>query len=642
MNINIKVGVDFEQKFPVGITPLNLIEQKLIFFKKPPIAALFNRQLIELNRNLTEDGTLEFLTNEDPQSLEILNHSTAHLMAQAITRIFPHALLTIGPTIKEGFYYDIDFGDSLISQKDLIQIEKEMYKIVDEKLDINRKEISYEESKKLFAHNPYKKIILDKIKDNVISIYTQGEFYDLCRGIHLINTSMIKNFKLLKISGSYFQGNANNKSLIRIYGISFFNKQKLQDYLHLLQERTDRDHKNINKEQNLFMLNPEVGAGLPFWLPKGATIRRIIERYIIDKEIANNYQHVYTPILANTKLYEKSGHLQLYKDNMFPIMSFPNEENLVLRPMNCPHHMMIFKQQLHSYKELPIKIAELGMMHRYEHSGAIAGLQRVREMTLNDAHIFITEDQIKEEFIKIINLILEVYKDFDITEYYFNLSTRDINNKNKYFNDDYMWHKAESILKNILKELNLEYKEIMGDAAFYGPKLDVQVLTALGHEQTLSSVQLDFLLPQRFNLNYIGKDNTKHHPILIHRAIISTMERFVAYLIEKNKGVLPLWLAPIQVILIPVNNHLFLEYVRNIKSILIQNNFRVEINDKDASLAFKIREAQKAKIPYQIVVGEKEINSNILTVRRYQCKTKEEINLSDFIQHLNEIIIAKK
>ncbi|KND62546.1 threonine--tRNA ligase [Candidatus Phytoplasma phoenicium] len=641
--INIKIGINSAiQVFPVGITPLTLIQQKLISYQNKPIAALFNQKLIELKQSLTENGYLEILDHKDSRVLEILNHSAAHLMAQAIKRIYPHALLTIGPTIKEGFYYDIDFGDTIVSEKDFIQIEKIMYQITEEKLDIERKEIDYNEAQKLFENNHYKKIILEKIKDDQISIYSQGEFYDLCRGIHLTNTNDIKNFKLLKISGAYFKDDMRQKSLTRIYGIAFFQKIDLKNYLNLLKERQSRDHKNINKEQNFFMLNSEIiGMGLPFWLPKGATIRRIIERYIIDKEIHHDYQHVYTPILANTKLYETSGHLELYKDDMFPIM-FTKDEKLVLRPMNCPHHMMIFKQQLRSYKDLPIKIAELGMMHRYENSGAVAGLQRAREMTLNDAHIFVQENQIQKEIIKIINLIVEVYKDFNITEYFFNLSTRDLNNKKKYLRDDEIWNKSELTLKNILKDLNISFQEKIGDAAFYGPKIDVQVLNALGHEQTLSTIQLDFLLPKRFDLTYIGADNLKHHPILIHRAIISTMERFIAYLIEKNKGVFPLWLAPIQIVLIPINNSAHLEYTQKIKNILTKNNFRVKLNDTESSLGFKIRKAQKAKIPYQIVIGEQEIKNDLLTIRRYHNQQQEKMTLLKFIENIKKNIETKK
>ncbi|MDV3196352.1 MAG: threonine--tRNA ligase, partial [Candidatus Phytoplasma stylosanthis] len=403
------------------------------------------------------------------------------------------------------------------------------------------------------------------------------------------------------------------------------------------------NHKEILFFIYIFMIVAnEVGLGLPFWLPKGATIRRIIERYIIDKELSYNYQHVFTPVLANLKLYEISGHLKLYKENIFPIMEFDNKEKFVLRPMNCPHHMMIFKNKLRSYKELPLKIAELGMMHRYEHSGAVSGLQRTREMTLNDAHIFINKNQIKEQFKEIIDFILEVYKDFDINEYSFNLSTRDIKNKYKYFNDDLIWNKSESLLKEILSELKIKYTIKPGDAAFYGPKIDIQVLTALKNEETLSTIQLDFLLPQKFDLNYIGPDNKEHHPILIHRAIISTLERFISYLIEKNKGYFPLWLAPIQIILIPINNQYHLQYTKEIKNIFIQNNFRVEINEKEFSLNYKIREAQKNKIPYQIVIGDKEIKDNSVTFREYQKNEKKTMTVSYFVQMLNQIIFNKK
>jgi threonyl-tRNA synthetase len=639
--IKIHFNNDIIKSFSKGISPIEIIEQKKLNFSKKPVAAIFNGKEIELNRSLKEDGKLDIITEEHKKSLEILNHSTAHLMAQAIKRLYPEALFVVGPTIKEGFYYDIDFQTSVVSEKDFSKIEKMMQTISKEKLDIIRKELSYKEIENLFSNNNYKQTILKNIKDPILSIYTQGEFADLCRGIHLTNTKFIKHFKLLKISGSYFQGNVKNKNLTRIYGISFFNELDLKKFLNLLSERQKRDHKNINKEQNYFMLSSEVGAGLPFWLPKGATIRRILERYIVDKELSYGYEHVYTPIIANTKLYKESGHLELYKDNMFPIMELKKEEKIVLRPMNCPHHMMIFKQQLRSYKDLPIKIAELGMMHRYEHSGAVSGLQRVREMTLNDAHIFITQKQIKTEFIKIMNLIFEVYKDFNITNYFFNLSTRDPKNKDKYFNDDEMWHKSESILKEILNNLNIKYKEKKGDAAFYGPKLDVQVLTALDNEETLSTIQLDFLLPQRFNLTYVGEDSKEHIPIVIHRAVISTIERFVAYLIEQNKGVFPLWLAPVQVVLIPINTQLHLEHTKKIKEILLKNNLRVEINNKESTLGYKIRASQKAKIPFQIVIGNEELTTNRLTFRAYNDNKQHNVSAEEFISMLKDKIKNK-
>ncbi|KXT29301.1 threonine--tRNA ligase [Candidatus Phytoplasma oryzae] len=644
INIRIKNNNQIiEKKFSSNITTLEIIKKENLTFLTKPVAAFLDNQLIDINKILTKDGFLKIITEKDQKGWEILNHSTAHLMAQAIKRIFPKSLLVQDYVSSEGFFCDIDFQNNNASVKDFTMIEEKMNQIIKENLNITRKEINLKEAFKLFINNPYKKETLEKIYESFVSIYIQGEFSDLCQGPHLINTNLIKYFKILKISGSYFKGDLKNKVLTRIYGISFFNYSDLLKYLNDLDERKERDHKNINKKHNFFMFSSQVGLGLPFWLEKGATIRRIIERYIVDKEIENDYQHVYTPILANTELYKISGHLELYHENMFPVMHLKNKEELILRPMNCPHHMMIFKKKLHSYKDLPIKIAELGMMHRYEHSGAVSGLQRTREMTLNDAHIFLTETQIKEEFINIISLILEVYKDFNIKQYFFNLSTRDVNNKHKYFNDDLMWDKAESILKEILKKQNISFQEKVGEAAFYGPKLDIQVLTALGNEETLSTIQLDFLLPKRFNLSFIGEDNQLHDLIVIHRAIISTMERFVAFLIEQNKAVFPLWLAPIQAVLIPINNQYHLSYALKIKKILLNKNIRTELNNKNETLNYKIRVAQKSKIPFQIVIGDQEVNNQTITFRKYGSKeTNKNIKINDFIKIINILIKNKK
>lgn len=630
------------QEFISGITPLLIWKKHLSTHFKKPVAALFNDQPIELDFPLKENGNLEILTESDPKSLEVLNHSTSHLMAQAVARLYPGALFTVGPAIKEGFYYDIDFQNHTISEKGFLAIEKVMHQISLENHPITREEVSFEQAQKLFACNPYKQVLLEKFRDQTISIYRQGEFFDLCRGGHVTKTSLIKHFKLLKISGAYFQGDAKNKTLTRIYGTSFFKKKALADHLQLLEERKERDHKKLNKELDLFMFNKEVGLGLPFWLPKGATVRRIVERYIVDKELSYDYHHVYTPIMANTELYRISGHLDHYASNMFPIMTLENGEKLVLRPMNCPHHMMIYKKTPHSYKELPLRIAELGMMHRFEKSGAVSGLQRVREMTLNDAHIFACPDQIKEEMKKIINLILEVYRDFNIKNYELRLSYRDPNDTEKYFNDDQMWHHAEKTLKETIQELSLPFKEAIGEAAFYGPKLDVQVFTALGNEETLSTVQLDFLLPQKFDLTFIGEDNKHHRPVVIHRAVVSTMERFLAHLVEETKGVFPLWFAPVQVLLIPVSAPLHLEFSQKIKEMLQLQNFRVEINSKDTTLGYKIREAQKLKIPYQVVIGDNEMTNNLITFRKYGSHQQTTIKVDEFVSLLKDQVLQKK
>ena len=459
-------------------------------------------------------------------------------------------------------------------------------------------------------------LINDLPEDAVISIYEQGEFFDLCRGVHLPSTGKIKVFKLLSVAGAYWRGDSNNKMLQRIYGTAFVKKAELDEHLRMLEEAKERDHRKLGKELKLFTNSQKVGQGLPLWLPKGATIRRIIERYIVDKEASLGYDHVYTPVLGSRELYETSGHWNHYRDGMFPSMEMDNEE-LVLRPMNCPHHMMVYKNDIHSYRELPIRIAELGTMHRYEMSGALSGLQRVRGMTLNDAHIFVRPDQIKEELKRVVNLTLEVYKDFGLENYSFRLSYRDPADTKKYYADDEMWEKAQGMLKEAMDEMGLDYYEAEGEAAFYGPKLDVQVRTALGKDETLSTVQLDFLLPERFELSYVGEDGKQHRPVVIHRGVVSTMERFVAFLIEEYKGAFPTWLAPVQVQVIPVSPQVHLDYAKKVQDELRRAGMRVELDTREEKIGYKIREAQMQKIPYMLVVGDNEVTENGVNVRKY-------------------------
>ncbi len=517
-----------------------------------------------------------------------------------------------------------------------------MKRIVDENIAIERRVLSRDEAKELFSDDPYKQELIEAIPaDEQVTVYSQGEFTDLCRGVHVPRTAKIKVFKLLSTAGAYWRGNSDNKMLQRIYGTAFFDKKELAAYMTLLEERRERDHRKIGKEMKLFENNQLIGAGLPLWLPNGATIRREIERYIVDKEISLGYNHVYTPIMANTNLYKTSGHWEHYQDDMFPPMDVGNEE-LVLRPMNCPHHMMIYKNERHSYRELPIRIAELGMMHRYEASGAVSGLQRVRGMVLNDAHVFVRPDQIKEEFIRVVELIQEVYKDFGLSDYSFRLSYRDPEDKEKYFDDDEMWQRAESMLKEAVDEMGLQYEEVEGEAAFYGPKLDVQVKTALGKEETLSTVQLDFLLPERFDLTYIGKDGEEHRPVVIHRGVVSTMERFVAFLTEEYKGNFPLWLAPQQVEIIPVNVDLHYDYAREIHDEMKSQGIRVHIDDRNEKMGYKIREAQMNKIKYQIVVGDKEKDESLVNVRKYGEEKQESFDKEEFLYQLIDEIRLKK
>ncbi|AEH46915.1 threonine--tRNA ligase [Parageobacillus thermoglucosidasius] len=623
------------KEFPKGTTTEQIAASISPGLKKKAIAGKLNDRLVDLRTPIQEDGSISIITQDMPEALDILRHSTAHLMAQAIKRLYKNVKLGVGPVIENGFYYDIDMEESL-TPEDLPKIEQEMRKIVKENLEIVRKEVSREEAIRLYEEigdNLKLELINDIPEGETISIYEQGEFFDLCRGVHVPSTGKIKEFKLLNISGAYWRGDSNNKMLQRIYGTAFFKKEDLDEYLRQLQEAKERDHRKLGKELELFMTSQKVGQGLPLWLPKGATVRRIIERYIVDKEIELGYQHVYTPVLGSVELYKTSGHWDHYKENMFPPMEMDNEQ-LVLRPMNCPHHMMIYKNKIHSYRELPIRIAELGTMHRYEMSGALSGLQRVRGMTLNDAHIFVRPDQIKDEFKRVVNLILEVYKDFGLDEYSFRLSYRDPHDKEKYYDDDEMWEKAQSMLREAMDELGLEYYEAEGEAAFYGPKLDVQVRTALGKDETLSTVQLDFLLPERFDLTYIGEDGKPHRPVVIHRGVVSTMERFVAFLIEEYKGAFPTWLAPVQVEVIPVSPEAHLDYAYKVKETLQSQGFRVEVDGRDEKIGYKIREAQIQKIPYMLVVGDKEMAENAVNVRKYGEQKSETMALADFIAAL--------
>ncbi|MGG0476975.1 threonine--tRNA ligase [Priestia megaterium] len=625
------------KEYPKGSSTEDIAASISPGLKKKALAGKVNGELLDLRTPIEQDGSLEIITQDAPEALEIMRHSTAHLMAQAIKRLYKDTKvqLGVGPVIENGFYYDIDMEES-ITPEDLGEIEKEMKKIVNSNIEIERKEVSREEAIQLFKEvgDELKLELIDAIPaGEKVTIYQQGEFFDLCRGVHVPSTGKIKEFKLLSVAGAYWRGDSDNQMLQRIYGTAFFTKADLDEHLRLLEEAKERDHRKLGKELNLFTNSQKVGQGLPLWLPKGATIRRIIERYIVDKEVSLGYQHVYTPVLGSVELYKTSGHWEHYQDDMFPAMEMDNED-LVLRPMNCPHHMMVYKQGIHSYRELPIRIAELGTMHRYEMSGALSGLQRVRGMTLNDAHIFVRPDQIKEEFIRVVRLVEAVYKDFGFENYSFRLSYRDPEDTEKYFDDDAMWEKAQSMLKDAMDELDLDYYEAEGEAAFYGPKLDVQVKTALGKEETLSTVQLDFLLPERFDLTYVGEDGKQHRPVVIHRGVVSTMERFVAFLIEEYKGAFPTWLAPVQVQVIPVSPTVHLEYAKEVQEQLQLAGIRVELDSRDEKIGYKIREAQMQKIPYMLVVGDKEVEDKAVNVRKYGEQNSETVDFQAFLQNV--------
>lgn len=631
MAITITFPDGAKKEFESGSTIKDIAASISNSLAKKALAGKINGELVDLNRPINEDATLAIITPADEEALPLLRHSAAHLMAQAARRLFPNIHFGVGPAIDSGFYYDTDNGQQPITAEDLPAIETEMMKIVKENLPIERLVLSKAEALDLFQADPYKVELINEMpEDETITAYRQGEFVDLCRGPHVPSTGRIQVFKLLSVAGAYWRGNSDNHMMQRIYGTAFFDKKDLKEFIKQREEAKERDHRKLGKELDLFMVSPEVGAGLPFWLPKGATIRRIIERYIIDKEVSLGYQHVYTPIMANVDLYKTSGHWDHYHEDMFPPMDMGDGEMLVLRPMNCPHHMMVYKNDIHSYRELPIRIAELGMMHRYEKSGALSGLQRVREMTLNDGHTFVRPDQIKDEFKRTLDLMVNVYADFNVTDYRFRLSYRDPNNTEKYFDDDAMWDNAQTMLKAAMDELGLDYFEAEGEAAFYGPKLDVQVKTAMGMEETLSTIQLDFLLPERFELTYVGEDGENtHRPVVIHRGIVSTMERFVAYLTEVYKGAFPTWLAPIQATIIPVSVDAHSDYAYEIKERLQAKGIRVEVDDRNEKMGYKIRASQTQKIPYQLVVGDNEVRDATVNVRRYGSKDTavEELNI---------------
>lgn len=582
-------------------------------------AGKVNGEVKDLRTVINENCSLEILTFEsDLDGKKAYWHTTSHIMAQAVKRLFPDVKLAIGPAIDEGFYYDFDV-EKPFTDEDKAKIEEEMKKIIKEDLAIERFELPRDEAIKLMKdkNENYKvELIEDLPEGEVISFYKQGEFTDLCAGPHLASTGKIKAIKILSSSGAYWRGDEHNKMLQRIYAISFPKASQLEEYLTILEDRKARDHRKIGKDLKIFMTHPLVGSGLPMYLPNGATIRRTLERYIQDKELSLGYSHVYTPSLATTNLYKTSGHWDHYKDDMFPIMKMDNEE-LVLRPMNCPHHMLVYKNELHSYKDLPIKIGELAHDFRYENSGAVCGLERVRQMCQNDAHLFVRPDQIKEEVGKVINLIFEVYiKDmgFERDRFAFRLSLRDKNNKEKYIDNDEMWETAEKQLREILQDLNIDFYEAEGEAAFYGPKIDIQIKTALGHDVTIPTCQLDFALPERFDLKYVGKDGNEHRPVVIHRAILGSSDRFISFLLEETKGNLPTWLAPVQVKILPIADA-HIEYANQVKEELQKARIRVEIDDRQEKIGYKIREAQLQKIPYMLVVGDKEKEANAVGVR---------------------------
>ncbi len=579
---------------------------------------------------------------KEDEKLSVLNHSCAHLMAQAVKHLYPQARFWVGPVVDEGFYYDMDLGDDVIHDEDLEKIEKEMKKIAKDGKKIVRHEISRAEAEEMFKDDPYKlDLIANMPEDEAITIYTQGDYTDLCRGPHVDSVKDCRFFKLLKHSGAYWKGDKNNKVLQRVYGVCLPTQEELDAHLADLEDAKARDHRKIGKDMQMFMFSDLVGSGLPIWLPNGFTMRRILADYMMDRELNSGYIHVKTPVVANVRLYKTSGHWAHYRDDMFPAMDMDEDEAYVLRPMNCPEHMVIYKSQLHSYRDLPIRIAEIADDFRYEASGALTGMERLRGFAQNDSHIFVTPEQLKAECQRVLDLIISVYNDFNIKDYRFRLSLRDINNKEKYFGNDELWEMSESALREVLQERHVDFYEAPGEAAFYGPKIDVQIRSAVGHDVTMSTVQVDYQLPRRFELTYIDENGEKQTPIVVHRGILGSLDRFFALLLEETKGILPLWLAPTQIVVIPVSPDAHREYADKVIAELKKHKIRVRMDDRNEKLGYRVREAQTQKIPVEVVVGDGEANENSVTVRRYGSKEETKMSLDDFVKAMLDEIDRK-
>ena len=608
------------KEFDAGVTTAEIAKSISISLAKKAVAGKVDGNFVDLNQPLKEDGSIEIITKDSNDGLVVLWRTAAQVLANALHELYPNMKFGLGDVTEHGFYFDTDNSEGQVAETDFEKISQKMSEIIKANLPIERVEFSEEEALNLVSGDEYQEELVRDVanKNNGrVVAYKQGDFIDITDGVVLSSTGEVKIFKLLSVAGAYWKGASSNPMLQRIYGTAFYKQKDLDTELQRQKEARERDHRVIGNELDLFFVDPKVGAGLPYWMPNGATIRRVIERYIIDKEVAWGFQHVYTPVLANLNLYKQSGHWDHYREDMFPPMDMGDGEMLELRPMNCPSHIQVYNHHKRSYRELPLRIAELGMMHRYEKSGALTGLSRVREMTLNDGHDFIEPDHIEDEIKTLIKLMTEVYNDFDITDYRFRLSYRDPKNTEKYFDDDEMWEKSQSKLKAAMDDMGLEYFEAEGEAAFYGPKIDVQTKTALGGEETLSTIQLDFLLPERFDLKYIGADGEEHRPVMVHRGIVSTMERFTAYLTEMYKGAFPTWLAPHQVDIIPVKNDLHMDYVNDLSSKLRAHGIRVTVDDRNEKMGYKIRQAQVNKIPYTLVIGDEEVSNGTVTVRKY-------------------------
>lgn len=623
-----------QKEFDAGVSVEDIAKSISVSLAKKAVAGKVDGELVDVFAPLQRGGKIEIITSESEEGLQVLRQSAAQLLETVAKKQFHDIKIGEISADEDGFYVDTDKAERQVSADELDELANQMKRIIKNDASVKRVYLSKDEALKEVDGDPYQAKIISEIDSDNILFYDIAGVLTLAQGVVAPSLKNIKHFKLLSVAGAYWEGKSSNPMLQRIYGTAFYKEAELEADLKARQEAKERDHRVIGNNLDLFFVDPKVGAGLPYWMPNGATIRRTIERYITDKELANGYQHVYTPVLANLDLYKQSGHWDHYREDMFPPMEMDDDEMLELRPMNCPSHIQIYNHHIRSYRELPLRIAELGMMHRYEKSGALSGLQRVREMTLNDGHTFVAPDQIQDEFKKILKLMMDVYDDFDIDNYTFRLSYRDPKNTEKYFDDDEMWNKAQSMLKGAMDELGLDYVEAEGEAAFYGPKLDVQTKTALGNEETLSTIQLDFMLPERFDLHYVGEDGKEHRPVMIHRGIVSTMERFTAYLIEMYKGAFPTWLAPKQVEIIPVSDEKYGDYARKLNEKLSAIKIRSHVDDRSEKMGYLIRDAQTHKVPYTIVVGENEVKNNTVSVRKYGEDNSRDMSIDEFVMEI--------
>ena len=634
MSFSVTLPDGSKKDFDKAVSVKELASSIATSLGKAAVGAKVNGIVKPVDYEINDDVKVAILTDKDEEGLDILRATAAFAFEAVAKKEYPELHLGQHVADKDGFYVDTDKKDQ-IKITELPDLEKAMEKLIKSGQAIEHVEMDKSELADMFKDDPYKSELLKKVEGDKVDAYKLGDFVDFGFDALLPNTGKIKHFKLLSVAGAYWLGKSSNPMLQRIFGTAFFKEAALKDDLKRRAEIKERDHRTIGRDLDLFFVDPKVGAGLPYWMPKGATIRRVVERYIIDREVADGYQHVYTPVLMNLDAYKTSGHWAHYRDDMFPPMDMGDGEMLELRPMNCPSHIQIYKHHIRSYRDLPLRVAELGMMHRYEKSGALSGLQRVREMTLNDGHTFVALDQVQDEFAKILKLIMDVYKDFDITDYYFRLSYRDPKNTQKYFANDEMWERSQKMLKGAMDDLGLDYVEAEGEAAFYGPKLDIQTKTALGNDETMSTIQLDFMLPDRFGLTYVGKDGEEHRPVMIHRGIVGTMERFIAYLTEIYKGAFPTWLAPVQAEIIPVNNEAHGEYAEKVRQELAKRGFRAEVDNRNEKLGYKIRESQTQKVPYTLVLGDDEMKANGVNVRPYGTEEENSMSLDDFIKEID-------